>query len=132
MGTTKFGQLLRRLRMSAGENGGELSYRELAARSGHRLSHQTIWAIENGTRQPPRDVEKIRALAQGLGNTTYEALLEAAGYLRRAGASGDAEVAAVLSRSGLSEAGIAEVEAFVAFVREREAARPKRRRSAAR
>ncbi len=129
MSTSRFAKLLKQLRMTAGEGGTELSYRELAARSGYKLSHQYLWKIERGDSPPPRDVEKIRALATGLGNTTYEELLEAAGYLRQAGPSSDIEIATVLSRKGLSERGIAEVEAFYKFVLQREAAASRAKRT---
>ncbi len=129
-----FAQLIHRLRMTAGQahdgSPKELSFRELAARSGGKVSHQYVWAIENGTRDTPKDPEIIRAIAVALGNTTFEELMAAAGYARKPGSAGEVELSAVLSRLGLSEKGIAEVEDFYRFVRERERGTGAKRRRA--
>jgi transcriptional regulator with XRE-family HTH domain len=117
----EFAKLLRDRRLGAGSvnpKTGEarpLSYRELAERTGGAVSFNMIAGMENGYRRPLRDPERIRALAEGLANVSYEELMEAAGYQRPTGPLGR-DLAHVLADMGLTEAEIDEVEHFVEFV----------------
>lgn len=120
---TPFGKLLETKRKEAG-----LSYRELSNLTNGVVSYQSISHVEKGRRPPFHDVTKIQALAKALGNTTYEELMEVAGYGRKPSKAGDAELAVVLSRMGLHEAGIREVEGFVKFQLDKQAKGAKARR----
>lgn len=108
----------------------ELSLPALAARMGGIITRQMLWAVENGTRRLT-DPDALRALAQGLGNTTVEEVMHAAGYRRESGPGTitDLEMQGALARSGLTEAQVSEAMDYIAFLREKRKDARARRKS---
>lgn len=119
-----FGRFLAEKRATAGRDHlGEvspLSYRALAERTGYAISHGSLSLMEKGKRPPPRNPERLRALAKGLGNVSYRELMAAAGY-GRAGADDmtDTELERNLDDWGLTERKIQEAMNYLRFLRDR-------------
>lgn len=102
-----------------------LSLREVSAASNGLISHQMVANIERGDRKLV-DPDKYRALAQALGNTTYEELMAAAGYARPPGRARSLRFSVLLAdHPELKERDIEEIEAFAEFIidKRRKAAR---------
>lgn len=117
-----FATLLAERRAVAGTNQdgtpGPLSLRELAARCGGKLSHSALSHMEKGLRAPTHDPERLRALAQGLGNVTLSELMAAAGYQLDAEAD-DQELVDVLDRWGLDAGKIPEALTYLGVLKDR-------------